>query len=1028
MVLMSLRGLLLPCLLLAGCSAHRVALTTAPTPASGDEESSSGEAARKWMEELHSYPYGRFPSDARVRAVRAMEAMRPLPRALGALVSPITTPWKSIGPTNLVNDNIYGSPFTSGRVNALAADPTDPKTMYLGADQGGVWKTADAGVTWAPLTDDQPVIDIRALAVAPGNRNYVYAATGANYAGVGTMSSADAGASWTYRAFPAEAAAPPPGVIIRSLAVSPANPASVFAAVEDYWTVSKSGIYRSDDAGANWRKIFGNNLAATSVFFDAANSSVMYAVAVASSGTSPNSGVYKTTDGGQTWLLSNGAAGQTLPVTSGTQALRLYLAQAPSDPSTLYAVVMAGSGALGAYRTTDAAQTWTAVSGNIPSGYCGDPTCAAIEAIAVHPKNPNVVFAAGTHMARSTDGGASWADVNKGPNAVVSHVDHHAAAFSSDGATAYLGNDGGVWSSTDSDSLAPNWKTLTQTLNVTEFYPGLALHPTDPNVALGGTQDNSFIYWSANVWKSVWTGDFMWSQIDPSNPSVAYSVGYLSGQGSYVRTTNAFRNFSVVTFEKNSKDTRFPWVTPFVLDPVNSQRMYIGTYKIYQTLDGGSTWNIISPDLTGGSGAVTAVEVSAAKPEVVYAAVTTSRNRSAFFVNTAALTDGSTWQERSTGLPPRQITRIVTNPANANEVFVTVAGYTVYDTQKPGHVFHSTDGGQTWQDISTNLPDIPALDLALDPDQPGTLYLGTSIGVFTASDVGGQWQAMGTGLPRAAVNSIRLHRGARLLRVATYGRGMWDLPVPAGVVGPAAPAIASGGVVDPWTYSQGVAPGGWVALFGTGLATQTAIWNPQAGGALPTTLGGVQVLIDGVPAVLNYVSPGLVNILVPLSTAPGSATVAVVRDGVPYPAPALQINQASPAIYSLGVANSAPAKFYITAVAPLTGELVGNPTLDSRTKRGARAGETIDLYCIGLGATSPLPPANTNFAGAYPLVEMPGVKLGAVTVQPMFAGLTTPGLYLVRIVVPPGTASGEVAVSLVTSAGTSRDNVILRIQ
>jgi uncharacterized protein (TIGR03437 family) len=996
------------CVLLDGCSMRRLSTLTAPIPAAGEEEESHGEAAKEWMEQLQSYPYGKFPADGRLRAVRAMESMRgEAMRVLPRTAASVTTPWKSIGPTGLINENVYGSPLTSGRVNALAADPTDPKTLYLGADQGGIWKTTDSGANWVPLTDDQPVIDIRALAIAPGNRNYLYAATGANYAGVGTMSSADAGTTWIYRPFPVEAAAPPPGVIIRALAVSPANPAIVFAAVEDYWTVPKSGIYRSDDAGANWRKIFGNNLAATNVFPDAANSAVLYAVV--------STAVYKSTDGGQTWNV------QALPASSAT---RMLLAQAPSAPATLYAVGMANSNAVGAWRTTDAGQTWLPISSNIPSGYCGDPTCAAIEAIAVHPKNPNIVFAAGTHMARSTDGGTSWADINKGPNGVISHVDHHALGFSNDGLTAFVGNDGGVWSSTDSDSVAPNWKTLTQNLNVTEFYPGLALHPTDPNIALGGSQDNSFIYWAANMWKCVWTGDFMWSQIDPSNPSVAYSIGYLSGQGSYVRTTNAWRNFSVVTFEKNSKDPRFPWVTPLVLDPVNSQRQYIGTYKIYQTPDGGTNWNIISADLTGGTGAITAIEVAAANPEVVYAAATTARNRSAFFVNTAALSGGGTWQERSTGLPPRQITRIISNPNNANDVFVTVASYTVYDTQKLGHIFHSTDAGQTWADISTNLPDIPANDLVLDPDQPGTMYLATSIGVFTASDVGGQWQVMGTGLPRASVTSVRLHRGGRILRVATYGRGMWDLPVPA----VAAPAIAVGGVVDPWTYSQGVAPGGWVALFGSAMASQTAVWNPPAGGDLPTMLGGVQVLINGTPAVLNYVSPTLVNILVPLSTVAGVATVVVVRDGVPYPAPPLQVSKASPAIYSLGVANSTPPKFYVTAVAPLTGELVGNPALDSRTKRGAKAGETIDLYCIGLGATNPLPPANTNFAGAYALVETPIVKLGSAMIQPVFAGLTTPGLYLVRIVVPMGIAPGDLPVSLVTSGGTSRDNVILRIQ
>jgi uncharacterized protein (TIGR03437 family) len=702
-----------------------------------------------------------------------MHALRPADSAAAAQA------WTPIGPNQLVNINPYGSPNASGRVNALAADPTQPNVIYLGGDEGGIWKTVDAGVTWTPLTDNQPALDIRALAIAPGNGSFLYASTGADfYSDIGILSSSDAGANWVFLPFPAEPASPPPNLIIHSLAVSPSNPMTVFAAVEDGNTAAKSGIYRSDDGAATWKQVFSNNLAADTVFFDKANGSTLFGTFVSTGKTTAAAGVYKSVDYGQTWKIANGS-GQLAASVTGNVLNTILLVQAPSNPLILYSFLISGIGyssVVGVYKSTDGAQTWTAVSNNIPSGYCGNNTCAGLVAVAVHPLNPNIVYAGGTWIARSMDGGASWQNVNQGPNSVISHCDHHAFVFAGDNVTLYAGNDGGVWSSTNPDAAAPNWRAMNQTLGLTEFYPGISLNPADPSVVLGGTQDQSFILRANQIWTAVSTGDFTSTLIDPSNPAVAYAIGTGAGDGAIVRTSDSFRSFDQLRFEPNSSDPRFPWVAPMALDPANSAHIYIGTYKVYQSLNSGNTWNIISPDLTtGGTGQITAIEVAPADGNTVYVAATTATSGSKLYVNNSATSGGGAWQERDTGLAPRQINRILTNPVDAKEVFVAIGGYTTYN---PGHVFHSLDGGLTWADISGNLPDIPANDIALDPDLPGVLYLATDLGVLTSAGYSGDWQVLGSALPNASVTSIRLHRGARTLRVATYGRGMWDLPLP----------------------------------------------------------------------------------------------------------------------------------------------------------------------------------------------------------------------------------------------------------
>jgi uncharacterized protein (TIGR03437 family) len=238
--------------------------------------------------------------------------------------------------------------------------------------------------------------------------------------------------------------------------------------------------------------------------------------------------------------------------------------------------------------------------------------------------------------------------------------------------------------------------------------------------------------------------------------------------------------------------------------------------------------------------------------------------------------------------------------------------------------------------------------------------------------------------------------------------------------------VSTGGVVDPWTYSTDITAGEWVTVFGSQLASGTSQKSFGANQLLPTSLGDTTVFFNGVPAPLNYVGSSQVSALVPMGTPAGEVAVVVRSQGL-FSAPVIvQSHAARPAIYAIPQAGSSPLRFEITAVAPLTGELVGASETDGRVKRGAQPGETIDLYATGLGATTTPFTTEQVFSGAFPLAVPPTIQIGSNSVSAVFAGLVSPGLYLIRVVVPDS-ATGDLPVVVMCAGISSPANVVLRV-
>src|SRR5579863_2336382 len=483
----------------------------------------------EWFYSQRAYPLGRIPTGARLKGIAEIDRIDAEAQAhrlqTGGAPANSVLPrvlevgsWTPIGPqpTNA------GTAFvTAGRINSIAIDTRNNNTLYAGAAEGGVWKSTDGGTTWKPLTDAQPSMANGAIALDPSNPDIVYVGTGEenfaidSYYGAGILKSTNAGATWTNIVGPFLHA------YIGGMAVSPTNNQVLLCS-------SDMGIWQSTDGAATWTLVLSGT--GTAVLFDPTNGQIAYAALGMPFGAFEN-GVYKSTDGGQTWHSIRGSGANALPI---TDVGRISLAIAPSSPSTLYAAYhnYTDGSLMDIFKTTDGGNLWNPTNApNICQAYTatGVPVgqCWYDMTLRVNPKNPNVVFAGGQlSIIETIDGGATWVDVtSNGFGQQAIHSDFHDLQFTPDGGTLYVANDGGMYTTTDITDLQVNWTELNDTLSLTQFYPGVAIHPSDIKMTLAGTQDNGLQRYDGNPsWNYVNCGDGGFSAIDRIVPATAYTA------------------------------------------------------------------------------------------------------------------------------------------------------------------------------------------------------------------------------------------------------------------------------------------------------------------------------------------------------------------------------------------------------------------------------------------------------------------------------------------------------------------------
>jgi photosystem II stability/assembly factor-like uncharacterized protein len=577
---------------------------------------------------------------------------------------------------------------------------------------------------------------------------------------------------------------PAPGLIAK-LEVDPANANRVYVAQFSRLAGNEtqpSGLYVSSDGGVNWTRTFTGW--ARDVLIHPVNRQTVFLCAVSrpTGGEVKPAGLYRSTDSGQTWnliLASPFDPGQTRDFRAAISA---------ADPQKVYAYLGGFNGADFSVKlkaSTDGGATWgERMADGLDWAAFGYNTY-----INVDPNNANRVFIGTRDIYRSEDGGVTWTNITRNftpfgvfldytPWLANTHPDQHAFAFApSNPNVIYIGNDGGISKSTDSGN---HFQSLNSSLSLTQFI-GITLHPTDPNISYGGTQDNGTQRRlnGSGQWLEFASGDGGRSVLSVIRPDIVFAT-YIRGSIFRFFENGAAYDRQVAFSSSFGEGTpaRISFYAPFVGNGVDDT-LYFGTWRLFISTDLGDDWTAPGgeTDLTKGitpkgADVLTAIAVARSDTKVIYTGSAQGR--------AMVTTDGgATWTDITQGLPDRSITAIAVDRDNPAVAYLTVSGYGT------GHVFRTIDRGATWAGINAGLPDIPANAILIDPGSSSRLYLGTDIGVFRSVDGGATWQSFNNGMPPVVVTAFAAQESG-LIQASTYGRGAYEI-----TVGVTRPAISS---------------------------------------------------------------------------------------------------------------------------------------------------------------------------------------------------------------------------------------------
>jgi PKD repeat protein len=722
------------------------------------------------------------------------------------------TAWQPLGPAPAQALPFSGVDFgaVSGRVTALAIHPSNPSIVFAGAATGGIWKSTDAGGSWRPVSDTAPALASSAIAFAPSNPSILFAATGetdsadlefkptfslGTYLGAGLLRSVDGGESW------ARIDVDLPGnSVLSRVVVHPANPQGVVVSVYMAGDIAANrcalgGIYVSTDGGVHFTRTFTHN--ASDLAQDPNQPDTLYAAFGISQTADPArncpepaapSGVYRSTDFGATWSPSLVPATPGATFTSPTSNIKISVGR--TNPATLYASVLDTNNYHtngGIFVSTDGGATWAKRSS--PQGACPDADgvdqCEYNHYILASPADANTAYFGAVNLWKTTDGAVTWKqlfDIYGSGGSV--HVDQHAAAIHPSAPnTVYLANDGGVYRTRDGGSTFEN---LNRTLTLAQFN-GIAFSPTDPRFLMGGTQDNGNLrFRNSLLWTDRTGGDGGFNLIRQNDPTWILNANYYAYM---YYSSDGGDNFNDVTPAALMDSSGNPkegmaFYPPAASAPAAPGSVFFAGQRVWVNPTFGSnqfSWTARSAS-TITTSTFTALEVVGDGSGPMWGG---TRRGEVFF----SIDGGATFASRVNGLPvPTPIvSKIKAVSADGRTAYLTLGGFTGLPA---AHVFRTTDGGQSWTNVSGNLPDAPASALAIDPSDPNGLFVGTDAGVFHSTNGGASWTSFNQGLPNALVTDLVFLPTSSDLVASTYGRGMFLVTASGGSIGPFVPGAA----------------------------------------------------------------------------------------------------------------------------------------------------------------------------------------------------------------------------------------------
>ena len=830
-----------------------------------------------------------FDPSMRGRAIDQMERQEESRKIESLVNGSLTTPigpdaaaWTPIGPTTISNGQPLsgGNTSVSGRVTAIVVDPTNANNVYLGTAQGGVWRSLDGGTTWLSIFDNAKSLAIGALTLAPSDPTILYVGTGEfNGCGdcffgvglyridnvntsptlVGPINPSQTIGNLTYNVFN--------GRGITKIVVDPTNPATIFvstgrgiggsgaSALGVVPNLATRGLWRSTNAtsaagSVTFQKLVvttdggvdspsTGNVDTTDIVMEPGvpNNLIVATLGAASSGV--NSGVFRTTNA----LAATPNFSQTLslpPITFSLGAPRINLAiNKMGSTVTVYAATgetptatsgctSQGTGAV--RKSTDGGVTW---SGQLTGGggFCGTQ-CFYNIAIAVNPNDANEVYLGGNArgscsdgMKKSTDGGATFsgaATSNRDDNGI--HADSHALFYDAAGTTIFTGNDGGVWRRSSNAAPGTAWTNLNNSLNTLQF-ESIAVHPTDRNLMIGGTQDNGTEYQQTSVgnWSNAEGGDGGYCLIDQGatdttkvtmyhtffnekgtqigfdraldttclpirNYWPTRGVGFGSSNDLMVRcaadgTANYIQNGLTLT-------DNVLFYAPMALGPGAPNTVYFGTDRLYRSTDRGDSMTVVSQapvfQTSAGPPPVgSPISTIAISPKDDSYRIVGLQNGQVWATSTGSSTlvniTGASFPANPTGsVTNKFVGRAVIDPNNSSVAYVAFsfyapAGQGIWKITNLKDASGAAPVAPAWSAAGTGLPSIPINALVIDPANSNNIYAGTDIGVYYSTDAGSSWAPFGRGLPRVAVFDMALQDANRILRIGTHGRGVWEI-------------------------------------------------------------------------------------------------------------------------------------------------------------------------------------------------------------------------------------------------------------
>jgi len=710
--------------------------------------------------------------------------------------SPSPTPSPTPSPYAQLTFRNVGPSTAGGRLTSVAGTDRDPALYFIGAADGGVWKSTNAGTDWKPLFDDQAVAAIGAVAIDPSNANTVWAGTGeANprndvVPGNGIYVTTDGGTTWKLSGLEGTAA-------IGKIWIDPHDSKTIVVAAlgDPFADNSARGIYRTTDGGATWNKVLyvgpaaggcdlASSLKASNTIFACLWHFRRTGWSARSGG--PDDGLYRSSDGGASWqkLQGHGLPTDTLG--------RIGLAVAPSNPRRVYATIESSQGRL--WRSDDGGDNWQLVSSD--SNINQRPFY--FSRLYVDPTNEDHVFSDSVHLVVSTDGGKTWKKTGE-----RIHGDHHAMWIAQDGKRIIEGNDGGVAFSHDGGA-SWEWRN---TIPIGQLYH-IGFDRGNPYRVCAPLQDNG-VWCAPNrsltpggvvpaQWEDMGGGDGAWVIPEPGNPNFVWSTsgGGNNGGELDILDERTKQNTAGSAYLRDQNVTppsqlryRFNWETPIAFDPFDPHTAYTAGNVVFKTRDRGQHWSVISPDLTRNvrsheaiTGGVQLEGTGAETSETILYIEPSSAARGEMWIGTddglVQLTrdGGKHWSNVTPAgvLPFGRFASISASHDRAGQAYGIYDAHMIGD--KAPHVFKTVDFGRHWSAITSGLPsDEYARSIRQDPRNPSMVYLGTEFAFYVSFDGGARWQAFRQNLPAASIRDIRVHPDFNDLLIGTHGRSAWIL-------------------------------------------------------------------------------------------------------------------------------------------------------------------------------------------------------------------------------------------------------------